>query len=271
MQRLKKSTLAGLLTMILTLLLLTAGGARAAALTCGSWRVVKSPNARSHNNFLYSVAALSATDVWAVGDYEELGIGNIFRTLTERWNGTTWSVVPSPNVGTGDDHLYGVAAVSSTDIWAVGISNAHPTSASKTLVEQWNGMNWRVVPSPSPGQLSSLSAVTVVSASDVWAVGAYFNSGGIQQTLVEHWNGARWSVVSSPNVGASYNSLNNVTVISATNIWAVGASSSDGGLTFQTLVEQWNGASWTVVPSPNASPVTNDLQGVTGVNPTNIW
>ena len=42
------------------------------------------------------------------------------QTLIEHWNGTTWSVVASPNVGTQLNGLNGVTAVSTSDIWAVG-------------------------------------------------------------------------------------------------------------------------------------------------------
>ena len=38
----------------------------------------------------------------------------------EHWNGTSWAIVPSPNMGTGNNHLNGVAAVSASDVWAVG-------------------------------------------------------------------------------------------------------------------------------------------------------
>src|SRR5437764_621866 len=54
-----------------------------------------------------------------------------------------------------------------------------------------------------------------------------------------------WSVVSSPNVGTSSNVLNGVAVVSANDVWAVGYYS--GG----TLIEHWDGTSWSVVPSPN--------------------
>ena len=41
-------------------------------------------------------------------------------TLIESWNGTRWSVVPSPSPGTGGNDLYGVSCVSATACTAVG-------------------------------------------------------------------------------------------------------------------------------------------------------
>jgi hypothetical protein len=95
-----------------------------------------------------------------------------------------WSIVPSPNPGR-NSYLYGVAAVSARNVWAVGdYDNA--SGVQQTLIEHWNGARWRVIPSPSPGTIANfLSALAVVSATDHWAVGDYSN--GSFQTLIEHY------------------------------------------------------------------------------------
>src|SRR5947209_4829204 len=83
---------------------------------CGpAWRLVDSPNSGSSNNDLNSIAALSSADIWAVGNVES-------QTLTMHWDGSQWSIVPSPSAGT----LYGVAAVSSTNVWAAGYTGDFP-------------------------------------------------------------------------------------------------------------------------------------------------
>ncbi len=100
---------------------------KAAPLTCGTWSVVKSPNVGSRINSLSGVAAVSASNIWAVGSYSK-------GSLIEHWNGTSWSVVKSPNVGSQFNYLSGVAAVSASNIWAVG---DYKSSASpyQTLIE----------------------------------------------------------------------------------------------------------------------------------------
>src|SRR3712207_6854619 len=50
-------------------------------------------NGGTSSNFVRGVAATSSTDVWAVGYYYE---GNVARSLTLHWNGSQWSIVPSP-------------------------------------------------------------------------------------------------------------------------------------------------------------------------------
>jgi hypothetical protein len=230
--------------------------------------VIPSPNVGTSANQLNGTAAGAANDVWAVGS--STTPSGVFQTLVEHWNGTSWSVVPSPNVGTLGNSLNAVAAVSATDIWAVGSTSG----AGQTLTEHWNGASWSVVPSPNAGNFTNvLTSVAVVSPTDIWAVGYSTSCSGAcgqQQTLAEHWNGTSWSVVPSPNVDPSLNALNAVAVVAGTSVWAVGSS---GGVTNpgQTLVEHWNGTSWSVVSSPNVGTSTNVLGAVAVVAANDIW
>ena len=99
--------------------------------TSCNWSVVPSPNGNS-NSVLSAVAAVSANDVWAVGSYHNSNSNTIFQTLTEQWNGHQWSVVKSPSPGSFNTQLLGVAAVSPTNAWAVGVAD------SNTLTEHFH-------------------------------------------------------------------------------------------------------------------------------------
>src|SRR5579872_2779813 len=88
-----------------------------ASAACGGWTVVSSPNGGA-DNLLYGVTAISASDVWAVGG--DINAHGNNQTLIEHWNEKTWTIVASPNVTSDYNILYGVAAVSATNVWAVG-------------------------------------------------------------------------------------------------------------------------------------------------------
>jgi len=128
--------------------------------------------------------------------------------------------------------------------------------------------------SSSPvGQASSfageLRGVTVVSATDAWAVGDAPASGG-SRALVLHWDGARWTKVASPAPGIN-SLLTGVSAVSASDVWAVGSfsTSTAGG---KTLVLHWNGRRWTQVPSPTPEAVDGSfLQSVSAVSPSDVW
>ena len=65
------------------------------------------------------VLALGPTNVWAVGSsYDPVAVSYV--TFTEHWDGTAWTVVPSPNPGQLYDYLVGMAGFAGGDVWAVG-------------------------------------------------------------------------------------------------------------------------------------------------------
>ena len=197
-------------------------------------------------SFLQGVSTLSASDAWAVGNFTA---GKTAKTLVLHWNGTAWAQVPSPNVN-GNGVLFGVAALSPTDAWAVGDYTAGRDI--KTLVLHWNGTAWVHVASPSPGRSplnDSLSGVSVLSASNAWAVGASGHGHtqfSPQKTLVLHWNGSRWTQVPAPSprgIGTSpFTVLTGVSARSPGDAWAVGCACSSDFDT--TLVLHWNGTAW---------------------------
>jgi hypothetical protein len=85
-----------------------------------SWAIVASPSpiAPNNYNFLRSVTCASASDCWAVGYYFA---DSAYRTLIERWDGTSWVIVTSPNTSaTQYNYLFGVTCVAASDCWALG-------------------------------------------------------------------------------------------------------------------------------------------------------
>ncbi len=235
-----------------------------------SWQVIPSPNVSGKENWLAAVSAHATNDVWAVG-YTEVNLGN-YQTLTEHWNGTKWSIIPSPNVGSVGDILSGVVDVSAKDVWAVGDATVN-FSTSQTLIEHWDGVKWKVVSSPSvPSLENQLSGVSALSAQDIWTVGsATDNTSGAVSTLVEHWNGTAWSIVTSPNPPGSQvpiNALQSVATVSAQDVWAVGYRQNAKG-TLRTLTEHWDGTQWSAVTSPSRGTGENQLKGVVNIPGTN--
>ena len=194
------------------------------------WSIVTSPNtSTTQDNNLSDVTCASASNCWAVGSYWTPSIiKNLpHHTLIERWNGTAWSIVTSPNTSTTEyNQLSEVACASASDCWAVG-----------SPIEHWNGTTWSIV--ASPNITGYLSDVTCASASDCWAVGYYF-TGGLPRTLTEHWNGTAWSIVTSPNTSTGEsNQLSGVTCTSPSDCWAVGYYFDSGDNVDHTLIERY--------------------------------
>jgi hypothetical protein len=217
------------------------------------WSIVPSPNPGAYGA-LSGVAALSANNVWAAG-------GSGYGPLIEHWDGSTWQIALDDDWGGGGlvglgrvpgtkqlwaaggingtvlyEHyvkgswhlvsgppgaISSVAAVSSQDVWAVGVSVAVPR---RTLIEHWNGIQWSVVPSPNVSTEGNvLNAVArVPKSATVWAVGYYYPTTGDYQTLTMKWTGSVWVVIPSPTSKTGASNLLSVTALAQRNVWAVG-------------------------------------------------
>ena len=106
------------------------------------WKQVRSPGPGGYA--LASVAAVSATSAWVVG---ESGEGDSpTHAVMSRWNGRAWKSVAIPHPGAYGS-LAGVAATSSSNAWAVGTSytanRGQPGGSHfKTVILHWNGTKW---------------------------------------------------------------------------------------------------------------------------------
>lgn len=160
--------------------------------------------------------------------------------------------IPSPNAGSGDNALDGVATITSTDAWAVG--EFATASAGQTLVEHWDGTSWSVIPAVNFGStLTEFFGVTSLAPNNVWAVGDFQNTGTNQFVLplTEHWNGASWSVVPNPaaNIPGFGGNLHGVAATNPLRVWTVGEEFNNSTID-QTLTEHWTPSGWQVLTNP---------------------
>lgn len=185
-----------------------------------------------------------------------------------------WTIVGSPNPGSINT-IGGLVAFSATRVWAVGAtsSSSYAGCHGRTLTSRWNGTRFVEVAAPATPICASVNGVTGMSTSDVWAVGST-NDG--RDTHLRHWNGSAWATVPGatiqvpPSGGRRHRSttLNAVTALSSSNVWAVG-NAEYADFSHNTLVEHWNGSTWTLVPAAAATGST--LRGLAAVGPSDIW
>ncbi len=174
-----------------------------------------------------------------------------------------WGTLPTPNAGAAPNELQAVAVLSPNDIWAVGSFGdfLYPDPA----IHHWDGIMWQLVDLPPGVGSAELYGVAALAADDVWFVGGR-NQGG--QALILHWNGNSINLVTHPNPG-TFNRLYGVTAIAADDVWAVGEFAS-GGVS-QSLTLHWDGATWSVIPSPTRPNEYTELNAVASISADDIW
>jgi hypothetical protein len=221
-----------------------------------AWTIVPVPNTAGGSKSVFTgVAALAPDNAWAVGR------GLDARALVEHWDGAEWAVVPTPAppVPAGwtlaGATLNGVSARSASDIWAVGTvtANMGVSTQNRTLAMHYDGVSWKVVPTPTNNTTTvsnQLNAVAAVAPNDVWSVGQVTTSNGTtpsQATVIQHWNGSAWSTVPAPVRGG----FSGVAARSATDVWAVGGFTDASGAAGSIL--HWDGTAWSKTAAPDGA------------------
>ena len=186
------------------------------------WSTAASPASPGPSS-LDAVACAAVDNCWAVGS------AGAQHTLVERFDGTSWSVVTSPDTGAGAATLSGVTCTAASDCWAVGGDTAGATSAP--LIEHDTGSGWTIVHSAVPlfSTGSSLQAVACISESNCWAVGVSRSAGGGAQGLSEQFTGTAWAVIRGPTAARNHvASFSGVTCPDSDDCWVVGSCGTGG-------------------------------------------
>jgi hypothetical protein len=241
-----------------------------------TWTAFPVPMVKGDNtSYLAGVVDISPTVAWAGGT---VGIGeaNPGQVLLQ-WNGTEWSVYPNPNLGKGNQpSIKAMTSTSANDIWAIGSLLGDDEQQLFFLFEHWDGTTWTVSTAIS-GDAFLLGA-SADATNDVWAVGFFGPENDDSLTLAVHYDGTGWKPVPTPSVGAGANQLNGVLALAPNDVWAVGFTTSVAPpqqAPTTTLIEHYDGTSWSIVPSPNVGPnsmyQSNRLFGLTANSSTDIY
>ena len=213
-----------------------------------SWTVLLPPDA-SASDFLQSVSCLSTTFCMAVGQSEGT-------PLTELWDGSTWTIEDAPPVGPGIFTALNSISCTSTQFCAA-VGEWSPGSLTGSVMEIWDGTTWSLS-SPLNGNednlASQLDSVSCTSASFCLGVGV--NSSAVT------WGGSSWSEVSgTPPANELFSGVSCESDIACT---IVGAGNGSGTV---SLIENWNGTSWTST-TPPAGPAAYALNQLSCVQST---
>jgi hypothetical protein len=207
------------------------------------WRILPTqPPPGAQGAGFGGVDCTSARACIATGAYNAPS-GNVL-SLAERWNGSSWRILPTPNPRRAvQSFLGGVSCSSASACTTVGEQHS-ASGIVHTLAERWNGRSWRVQPTPNPRgvQFASLPDVSCTSNSHCLAVG-----GSDQGTLAELWNGTRWRIQATPTPapGASFSSVD---CPAGSVCTAVGFYFTDRG--GEVLAERLQGSRWHVQSTP---------------------
>jgi hypothetical protein len=151
-----------------------------------TWSVQTTPLPADGSSIIVNaVSCARANSCQAVGSYFTTATFEQL-TLAERWNGSTWTVLSTPNPqASTDNNLLGVWCSSASRCAAVGEQT--PEETTLTLAQAWNGTSWTAQSSANRSQddLNVLNSVWCGPQAACTAVGIGADRGSVNATLVE--------------------------------------------------------------------------------------
>jgi hypothetical protein len=244
------------MTGAVTLVAAVAGlaGAGPAAASSGGWYQTYQVN---REGSFSEIAAISKTNVWAVGDLWDKNINPIYQPFIRHFDGSSWSTVTIP--GSPKFDSYQVSASSADNVWVVGLL---PNPIEHSTAYRWDGSHWHRIPVPAE---TALQGVVAFGPDNVWAYGTSGTifAGHVGATVF-HWNGSRWRGYAPDNGQLIVESMS---ASGPDNVWFAGFYYVHHTVA-HALAYRWTGTGWHNAGLPR---VLTDQPGVTAFSPVNVW
>lgn len=219
---------------------------------------------RRHTTYsrLASVSCTGPRSCTASGEYQQHDSSKS-RTLVETFNGSEWTIRPTPNPRSGPNGsvLDGVSCWARGGCMAVGHRNTGSNDGSLTVATRLNGQRWTSSPSVdlAAPATSVLTDVECPSRRRCVATGVSFSSTPTQtqSPLMETWDGTSWRIDQTPvPAGAFAMSLEGVSCGAPDACMAVGDyNPSDPFIRMASppsipVALTFDGRAWTLAAAP---------------------
>ncbi|MCE9595369.1 MAG: hypothetical protein K8S98_14375 [Planctomycetes bacterium] len=172
-----------------------------------TFQILPTPYFSSSGHSLVAASALASNDIWAVGGAGDGADPAAFSYILH-WDGSVWSHMPGPLVGSMQT-LRDVVALAPDDVWLCG--EAWSPGAIDAMFQHWDGSTWSNVAVPGGG-----AALFANGPDDLWSVGG----------TVAHFDGTSWSLATGLECipGVSLGAIDGL----GGELWAAGRQASAG-------------------------------------------
>ena len=219
------------------------------------------------DGLIYAIAADGSGNVYVGGTFTL--VGDIPASYIAKWNGTSWSTLPSGAVN-GVNSSVSAIAISGSDVYVGGyFSLLGDGTTSANGIAKWNTTTstWSTLTSGAVNGVNSSVSAIAISGSDVYVGGQFtlLGDGTTSANYIAKWNTttSTWSTLpSGASNGVLYGGVNAI-AISGSDVYVGGDFALLGdGATLAYHMARWssNTNSWSAL----ASHTTNGVPG--GVN-----
>ena len=256
------------------------------------WTRVREPDFSDKNEGIWSLAVVSAREIWGAGWLTTVSTGQNETFVVRGMPGAacnlptqtplpaatpsstpeagpcapTLQQLDSPNNLPLENIFYDVEPLAHDDVWAAGHAfSRYGMGGDRSRIERFDGSQWSVLyESPPTYSRTVIHAIEVLAPDDVWAAGVRVGDRGYP---LMHWDGQTWSEHSYASWIAG-DVLHALYAVSTNDIWAA------GGRANKALTLHWDGTAWTEVPVPEIPGTLhsyNPLFGLSGTATDDVW
>jgi hypothetical protein len=253
--------------------------------TQGTWQLFQLGEGNAWNSTFYAFDPPSGATAWALKDiscssesactavgYSYSSETGKYKTLVERFNGTSWSIQASAEPGEGSAQL----AMTSVSCPVSAFCMATGKAGGKPFAESWNGTQWSAssVSGPQGGRFDGVSCASSTYCMAVGRIDGGWTGWAGDETLAASWNGSAWTTTEAPppteELPVTGAALSSVSCLSPSACVAAGSYFTDEGEEGdeeRTLSEAWNGSEWTVQVSTSPDTISA-LSGISCTSTT---
>jgi len=178
-------------------------------------------------------------------------------------------VIPSADPGAGGNLLFGVNAVSTNSVYAVG-QRAGSAFPDQLLVEHWDGKSWSVQNPPADAAESLLGYAVTGSDTSLTAVGDRATDTAPFTTLSASGTPSALTLESTPNQTGE-NNLYAATTAADSTVYASGWSVDPATGVYLGEILHRTGGTWSLDTAPSPGSGSNGYAGIGAIPGGGVW
>jgi hypothetical protein len=196
---------------------------------------------------LTDVACPTTTTCLAVGTYRT---GTLTGVLTERWDGTTWSLAPDIPVAPDTAAAQPLVDCSSATACVAAVGVGRGAAARQLVLASWDGSAWHAVDAGTVAPVAGGATPSDVSCSAPASCIVIAQPASTTSRLAIRWDGSAWATMPAPldEPAGARPTRTRLSCASPRFCALITTAFANGGMA--DTAQAWNGSSWAFLPAP---------------------
>ena len=132
-------------------------------------------------------------DLYVGGNFTQAG--GIAANYIAKWNGTMWTPLGTGTANGVNSVVFSLTVAGNGDVYIGGLFN-QAGGLTANYIAKWNGTMWTSLGTGTAnGMNAHVNALVMAANGDLYAAGAFTQTGSVPANRVARWNGSTWSTL----------------------------------------------------------------------------